>query len=73
LFHRGSLDGLRGRVAAALARAGLDRPEVSVQAVDRLERFGGVAKLKRFLPLDRTPAPQALGQTRAPVRPITGG
>jgi hypothetical protein len=51
------LDGLRDRVASALARAGLDRPEVTVQTVDRLERPGGPAKLRRFLPLDRPPAP----------------
>ena len=57
-----SPDGLRDRVAAALARAGLDRPEVTVQTVDRLERSGGVAKLKRFLPLDRAPAPLSTGR-----------
>ena len=48
-----SLDGLRDRIAAALARAGLDRPQVTVEIVDRLERPGGPAKLKRFIPLDR--------------------
>jgi phenylacetate-coenzyme A ligase PaaK-like adenylate-forming protein len=47
-----SLDALRDRVAAALARAGLDRPQVTVEVVDRFERPGGPAKLKRFLPLD---------------------
>jgi phenylacetate-CoA ligase len=52
-----SLDRLRDRVATALARVGLDRPDVTVQTVDRLERPGGVAKLKRFLPLDQAPAP----------------
>jgi phenylacetate-CoA ligase len=57
-----SLDGLRDRVAAALARAGLDRPEVKVQIVDRLERPGGVAKLKRFLPLGQAPAPLSAGR-----------
>ena len=57
-----SLDGLRERVAAALTRAGLDQPEVTVQTVDRLERPGGVAKLKRFLPLDRAPAPLNSGR-----------
>ena len=36
-----SLDGLRDRVATALARAGLDRPEVTVEVVDRFERPGG--------------------------------
>jgi phenylacetate-CoA ligase len=57
-----SLDGLRDRVAAALARAGLDRPHVTVQTVDRLERPGGVAKLKRFIPLDQAPAPPTSGR-----------
>jgi phenylacetate-CoA ligase len=47
-----SLDRLRDRVAAALAQAGLERPEVTVEAVDRFERPGGPAKLKRFIPLD---------------------
>lgn len=47
-----SLDGLRDRVVAALAQAGLERPEVTVEAVDRFERPGGPAKLKRFIPLD---------------------
>jgi phenylacetate-coenzyme A ligase PaaK-like adenylate-forming protein len=47
-----SLDGLRDRVVFALAQAGLQRPEVTVEAVDRFERPGGPAKLKRFIPLD---------------------
>ena len=46
-----SLDGLRDRVAAALARAGLERPQATVEVVDRFERPGGPAKLKRFIPL----------------------
>ncbi len=46
-----SLDGLRARIAAALALAGLDRPQVTVETVDRLERPGDPAKLKRFIPL----------------------
>ena len=57
-----SLDRLRDRVAAALARSGLERPQVIVEAVDRLERLGGPAKLKRFLPLDRVPAPLNTGR-----------
>ena len=32
-----SLDSLRDRVAAALARAGLERPQVTVETADRLE------------------------------------
>jgi phenylacetate-CoA ligase len=53
-----SLDGLRDRIVAALALAGLDRPQVTVGTVDRLERPDGPAKLKRFIPLaaDREPA-----------------
>jgi phenylacetate-CoA ligase len=46
-----NLDGLRDRIAAGLAGAGPERPEVTVQAVDRFERPGGPAKLKRFIPL----------------------
>ena len=57
-----NLDRLRDRVAAALARAGLDRPQVTVEVVDRLERPGGPAKLKRFLPLDQAPALLPSGQ-----------
>jgi phenylacetate-CoA ligase len=47
-----SFDGLRDRIAAGLAGAGLERPEVTIETVDRLERPGGPAKLKRFVPLD---------------------
>jgi phenylacetate-CoA ligase len=46
-----SLAGLRDRVAAALARAGLERPQVTVETANRFERPGGPAKLKRFIPL----------------------
>jgi phenylacetate-CoA ligase len=56
-----SLDGLRGRIAAALALAGLDRPRVTVEMVDRLERPGGPAKLKRFIPLAADCAPASPG------------
>jgi phenylacetate-CoA ligase len=52
-----SLNGLRDRIATALAGAGLDRPQVTVEVVDRFERPGGPAKLKRFLPLDHAPGP----------------
>jgi phenylacetate-CoA ligase len=54
------LDRLRDRVSAALARAGLERPQVSVEVVDRVERPGGPAKLKRFIPL--------AGEQRAPAQ-----
>lgn len=46
-----SLDGLRDRIAACLARSGLERPQVTIEVVDRFERPGGPAKLKRFIPL----------------------
>ncbi len=46
-----NLDGLSNRIAAALTRSGLERPQITVEAVDRLERPGGPAKLKRFVPL----------------------
>jgi phenylacetate-CoA ligase len=57
-----NLDALRDRVAAALARAGLDRPRVSVEVVDRFERAGGPAKLKRFFPLGEEPVPLNSGR-----------
>jgi phenylacetate-CoA ligase len=62
-----SLDGLRARIAAALAQAGLDRPQITVETVDRLERPGGPAKLKRFIPLaaDRAPASSEPGPPAA--------
>jgi len=42
--------------------------QVSVEVVDRFERPGGPAKLKRFLPLGQSPAPlnsRAMSRTRA--------
>jgi phenylacetate-CoA ligase len=50
-----SPNGIRDRIATDLARAGLDRPQVTVEVVDRFERPGGPAKLRRFLPLDQAP------------------
>jgi phenylacetate-CoA ligase len=50
-----SRNGIRDRIATDLARAGLDRPQVTVEVVDRFQRPGGPAKLKRFLPLDQAP------------------
>ena len=58
-----SLDALRDHVTAALARAGLDRPEVTIEVVHRFERPGGPAKLRRFFPLDPVPAPPDGGRT----------
>jgi phenylacetate-CoA ligase len=54
-----SLDSLRDRVAAALVRAGLERPQVTVETADRFERPGGPAKLKRFIPLAAGTGPGA--------------
>jgi phenylacetate-CoA ligase len=60
-----SLDGLRDRITAALARSGLDRPEVTVETADRLKRPSGPAKLKRFIPLAANSEPSR----QAPGRP----
>ena len=46
-----NLDGLSHRIAAALGRSGVERPQITIEAVSRLERPGGPAKLKRFVPL----------------------
>jgi phenylacetate-coenzyme A ligase PaaK-like adenylate-forming protein len=45
------VEGLRGRLVAALAGAGLGDPEVSVRIVDHLERDPKTGKLRRFVPL----------------------
>ena len=60
-----SLDGLRDRITAALARSGLERPQVTIETVDRLERAGGPAKLKRFIPLAANSEPSR----QAPAAP----
>jgi phenylacetate-coenzyme A ligase PaaK-like adenylate-forming protein len=49
------LAGLRTDLVEDLKRLGLQEPEVSITAVDRLERQG-VGKLKRFIRLSSTPA-----------------
>jgi phenylacetate-coenzyme A ligase PaaK-like adenylate-forming protein len=41
-----------GEIADGLAALGVPRPVVDVTAVERLERDGGPAKLKRFVPLE---------------------
>jgi phenylacetate-CoA ligase len=46
------LDRLSTEIADALAGLGLERPVVEVTPVERLERDGGPAKLRRFVPLD---------------------
>ena len=57
-----NLDALGDRVAAAVARAGLHRPQVTVEVVDGFERPGGPAKLKRFFPLESAPVPLNSGR-----------
>jgi phenylacetate-coenzyme A ligase PaaK-like adenylate-forming protein len=61
------LDALRDRIAAALVRSGLERPQVTVEIADRLERLGGPAKLKRFIPLDANSEPSAQGPGTAAI------
>jgi phenylacetate-CoA ligase len=58
---------LHGRLAEALAHAGLSQPEVSVRIVDHLQRHQQTGKLRRFLPLppaNRTPDPLAHSSQR---------
>jgi phenylacetate-CoA ligase len=58
---------LRGRLAEALAHAGLSQPDVSVRIVDDLQRHQQTGKLRRFLPLppaNRTPDPVAHSSQR---------
>ena len=45
------LDGLAHEVEDGLSRIGLEGPLVSVEAVERLDRTNGPAKLTRFVPL----------------------
>jgi phenylacetate-CoA ligase len=45
------LEAIRGQATRALADAGVARPTVEVEAVDRLQRQPGTAKLKRFIPI----------------------
>jgi hypothetical protein len=69
-----SLGGLRDRVAAALAQAGLERPQVTVGEVDRIERPGGPAKLKRFIPLPANPdASRQASPALGPAAVVTAG
>ncbi len=65
---------LGDRIAAALARSGLERPQVTVEVVDRLERPGGPAKLKRFIPLDANSAlSRQAPAARGPVAVVSAG
>lgn len=56
---RGSVDfdDLAGEIEEGLKRLGLDRPKVTLMAVERLERAGEPAKLKRFIALPATGSP----------------
>jgi phenylacetate-CoA ligase len=45
------LRAIREQTTRALARLGLIRPSVEVEAVDRLPRHPGTGKLKRFIPM----------------------
>jgi phenylacetate-CoA ligase len=46
-----AVDAFRTRLARALAEAGLERPQVSARAVDRLDRHPVSGKFRRFVPL----------------------
>jgi phenylacetate-CoA ligase len=45
------VDDLVARLRRALADAGLERPDVTVQVVDKLDRHPDTGKLRRFIPL----------------------
>lgn len=45
------LPGITRKLEAELTEAGLTRPEVTVEAVERIERLGVSGKLARFIPL----------------------
>jgi phenylacetate-CoA ligase len=69
-----SLDRLRDRITAALARSGLERPQVTVETVNRLERQGGPAKLKRFIPLAANPgASREVAPAPGPAVAVSAG
>jgi phenylacetate-coenzyme A ligase PaaK-like adenylate-forming protein len=50
------LELVSAEIAAGLAALGVPRPVIDVTAVERLERDGGPAKLRRFVPLTAAPA-----------------
>ena len=47
------VEAVRAALEAGVGRYGLQRPTISVRAVDRLERHRASGKLKRFVPLKR--------------------
>jgi phenylacetate-CoA ligase len=64
-----STQALSGRLAEALAHAGLSQPDVSLRIVDDLRRHQQTGKLRRFLPLppdNSTPDPAARSSQRPP-------
>jgi AAA ATPase domain len=67
-LDRNTTQELAGTIIGQPPPAGLDLPDVTVQTVDRLERPGGMAKLKRFLPLDQAPAPLSTERWRPAAR-----
>lgn len=50
------LELVSAEIAAGLAALGVPRPVIDVTAVERLQRDGGPAKLRRFVPLAAEPA-----------------
>ena len=55
-------DGLVRELEQGLAHMGLERPKVTLMAVERLERTDGPAKLKRFVPLPAAGGPARRGR-----------
>jgi phenylacetate-coenzyme A ligase PaaK-like adenylate-forming protein len=53
---RVELERVGAEIADGLAALGVPRPVIDVTAVERLERDGGPAKLRRFVPLSAEPA-----------------
>ena len=49
--HQIDLEPISRSVKAALARLGLAEPEVSIKAVDHIERHAATGKLRRFVPM----------------------
>jgi phenylacetate-coenzyme A ligase PaaK-like adenylate-forming protein len=58
---RVDLERLSAEIATELATLGVPRPVIEVTAVERLQRDGGPAKLRRFVPLTVEPALTATG------------
>ena len=67
---RGAIDleCLSRELEEGLAGLGVERPEVTIDTLDRLERSDGPAKLKRFIPLPAARLPAHRGQDGSPAR-----